>query len=64
MKAIIGTTAAFLIALITYGQDPHFSQYDATPLIVNPANAGLKHDLRAVVNYRNQWPQFSQSCAP
>lgn len=54
MKLLIGTTA-FLIALAAYGQDPHFSQYEATPLIVNPANTGLKHDLRAVVNYRNQW---------
>lgn len=55
MKLLIGTIAIVLVALKAFGQDPHFSQYEATPLIVNPANAGLKHDLRAVVNYRNQW---------
>jgi type IX secretion system PorP/SprF family membrane protein len=54
MKVLIASTA-FFMTLAVYGQDPHFSQYEATPLIVNPANAGLKHDLRAVVNYRNQW---------
>ena len=55
MKTIIGTTIAFLTACAAFAQDPHFSQYESTPLLVNPANTGLKHDLRAVVNYRNQW---------
>ncbi|MDG1331737.1 MAG: PorP/SprF family type IX secretion system membrane protein [Crocinitomicaceae bacterium] len=55
MKSLIGTIALVFMALEAFGQDPHFSQYEVTPLIVNPANAGLKHDLRAVVNYKNQW---------
>jgi len=55
MKLLTGCILTFLIINTTFAQDPHFSQYEATPLIVNPANAGLKHDLRAVVNYRNQW---------
>lgn len=55
MKLFIITTISVLTAFSALSQDSHFSQYGETPLIVNPANAGLKHDLRAVVNYRNQW---------
>lgn len=42
-------------ALVSIGQDVHFSQYHATPLLVNPAYAGLLHDMQGVVNYRNQY---------
>ena len=40
---------------IGFGQDIHFSQYQENPLLMNPANAGLNKDLRAIINYRNQW---------
>ena len=40
---------------LSFGQDIHFSQYQENPLLVNPANAGLNKDLRAIINYRNQW---------
>ena len=44
------------ISLITVkAQDPHFSQYRMTPLMVNPGYTGLNYNLRAVVNYREQW---------
>jgi type IX secretion system PorP/SprF family membrane protein len=36
-------------------QDIHFSQFDETPLQLNPANAGAHHDVCAIVNYKNQW---------
>jgi type IX secretion system PorP/SprF family membrane protein len=41
-------------------QDPHFSQFFASPLTLNPALTG-KFDgtLRAAGNYRNQWPAFN-----
>ena len=40
----------------SYAQDMHFSQYFASPLNLNPAFAGLSvGNLRANVNYRNQW---------
>lgn len=36
--------------------DPHFSQYYAFPLWLNPALTGVVDgDYRATVNYRNQW---------
>ncbi len=41
-------------------QDPHFSQFFASPLTLNPALTG-KFDgtLRVAGNYRNQWPAFN-----
>lgn len=36
-------------------QDIHFSQFDETPLLLNPANAGAHHDVCIVANYKNQW---------
>lgn len=36
-------------------QDIHFSQFDETPLQLNPANAGVKHDVEIITNYKNQW---------
>nr|MDQ6904192.1 PorP/SprF family type IX secretion system membrane protein [Bacteroidota bacterium] len=41
-------------------QDPHFSQFFASPLTLNPALTG-KFDgtVRVAGNYRNQWPAFN-----
>ena len=43
-------------------QDPHFSQFFASPLTLNPALTG-KFDgtLRATGNYRNQWPTINRA---
>ena len=38
------------------GQDPHFSQFYANPLYLNPAFAGVKQCPKVNVNYRNQYP--------
>lgn len=40
----------------TFAQDPHFSQYFASPLIVNPASTGFfDGDYRIATNIRQQW---------
>jgi type IX secretion system PorP/SprF family membrane protein len=39
----------------SYSQDIHYSQFWMSPLLQNPAFAGLNHDLQAIVNYKNQW---------
>ncbi|MFH1004633.1 MAG: PorP/SprF family type IX secretion system membrane protein [Bacteroidota bacterium] len=51
-----------IILLIVFGgvmkvqsQDIHFSQFWMAPLLQNPALAGANYDLRAIVNYKNQW---------
>jgi len=41
---------------VALAQDPHFSQFYASPLTLNPANTGLfAGDVRVATNYRNQW---------
>jgi type IX secretion system PorP/SprF family membrane protein len=54
MMALPGKTAA---------QDAQLSQYDAVPVIFNPANTGmLKYtDLRISALYRSQWSSLSTS---
>ena len=37
-------------------QDPHFSQFFANPLYLNPAYAGSVVCPRIVANFRHQWP--------
>ena len=49
-----------LAAFFVNAQDPHFSQFFASPLTLNPALTG-KFDgtVRIAGNYRNQWPAFN-----
>ena len=41
-----------------FGQDPHFSQFYANPLYLNPAFAGTANCPRFSINFRDQWPSF------
>ncbi|MGZ4033459.1 MAG: PorP/SprF family type IX secretion system membrane protein [Bacteroidia bacterium] len=43
------------ISASSFAQDIHFSQFDETSLQLNPADAGVQHDVRVVTNYKNQW---------
>lgn len=38
-----------------YAQDIHFSQYNETPVVINPALSSTAYDTRVIANYRNQW---------
>lgn len=41
------------------GQDPHFSQFNASPFVLNPALTGaINGESRIIANYRNQWRQL------
>ncbi len=56
MKAIKLITLCIFIGKIGFSQqDIHFSQFFNAPIVYNPAQAGLRGDLRAIANYRNQW---------
>jgi type IX secretion system PorP/SprF family membrane protein len=46
---------AVLGAVTLSAQDIHFSQTTETPLLINPSQAGLGNDVRAHVNYKDQW---------
>lgn len=53
---VIALSFLMLVASASYGQDPQFSQFYASPLYLNPAFAGSTDEARAGMNYRNQWP--------
>lgn len=61
MKKPAAILSIFLcFSLLGKTQDPHFSQFFASPLTLNPAFTG-KFDgtVRVAGNYRNQWPAFN-----
>lgn len=47
--------SCLLQTISVFSQDIHFARFWMTPLLVNPAQAGAEHDVRAIINYRNQW---------
>ncbi len=56
---IIGLILWFSLMWVQYAkaQDPHFSQFFASPLTLNPALTGkFDGQVRVAGNYRNQWP--------
>ncbi|MBL6449489.1 type IX secretion system membrane protein PorP/SprF [Fulvivirga sp. 29W222] len=59
MKKRILVILLMFLAIKVVGQDPHFSQYYAAPMYLNPAFAGTGSDHRFIANYRNQWPNLS-----
>lgn len=51
-----GLCALMLLSVRSWAQDPHFTQYYANPLYLNPAFAGSERCPRFNLNYRNQYP--------
>jgi type IX secretion system PorP/SprF family membrane protein len=62
MKKILLTLLSSLVIKMLCAQDPHFSQFYASPLTLNPALTG-KFDgtFRLAANYRNQWPTINNA---
>ena len=57
-------SALFLLCMIggAHAQDPHFSQFFASPLTLNPALTGrFDGNFRVAGNYRNQWPTINNA---
>lgn len=46
---------ALFINVSAKAQDIHFSQFDETPVQLNPANCGVHHEIQVIANYKNQW---------
>lgn len=55
-RRIIFTIIVAVACLGSDAQDPHFSQYFASPVTLNPANVGaFNGTMRLSANYRSQW---------
>lgn len=55
IKKNVALSLVLLVSSFCIAQDIHFSQFDETPLLLNPANAGVPHEVRAIANYKSQW---------
>ena len=55
MKKIAIILTVLIFANRAYSQDLHFSQYNQTPSLVNPALTGALAVFRASVIYKDQW---------
>ena len=50
------------ISVVGFAQDPHFSQFFASPLTLNPALTGkFNGSYRIAGNHRNQWPSINNA---
>lgn len=55
-QLFFGIALFYGISLLISAQDIHFTQIQASPLQINPANTGITFaNFRLVNNYRNQW---------
>lgn len=62
MRKLFVIISLFILTIKSYAQDPHFSQFFASPLTLNPAFTGkFDGDLRVTGNYRNQWPTINRA---
>ncbi|MBL7862724.1 MAG: type IX secretion system membrane protein PorP/SprF [Cyclobacteriaceae bacterium] len=61
MKKIIILCMLLTIQKVQAQMDPLQAQYVNTPMVINPAYAGLTRDLNLAVDYRKQWAGFDGS---
>ncbi|MGK0390033.1 MAG: type IX secretion system PorP/SprF family membrane protein [Maribacter sp.] len=56
IRAFIFTFAALLFSSVTFAQDSHYTQYNLSPLTLNPSLTGsFEGTFRVGVLYRDQW---------
>lgn len=62
-KIVFTSFLLFTFILRANAQDPHYSQFDASPLMLNPAFTGMidQGELRAVTQYRRQWASVNSN---
>lgn len=64
LNRLISSAALLLLTSIAnplFAQDPHFSQFYANPVFLNPALTGSTECGRINLNYRNQWPSLGNA---
>ena len=62
MRKLVLFICTLLLVILVKAQDPHFSQFFASPLTLNPAFTG-KFDgtWRVAANHRDQWPSIPKA---
>jgi len=61
-KLVCAVCICVSLSVTVSAQDPHFSQFFASPLTLNPALTGkFSGTYRVAGNYRNQWPEISNA---
>jgi type IX secretion system PorP/SprF family membrane protein len=62
MRRFLSTLIIIALAFNAQAQDPHFSQFFASPLTLNPAFTGkFDGQWRLAVNHRDQWPSIPKA---
>lgn len=62
MRKLVVLPFALLLCLFLQAQDPHFSQFFASPLTLNPAFTGkFDGQFRLAANHRDQWPSIPKA---
>lgn len=62
MRKSVVIICALFFAFSANAQDPHFSQFFASPLTLNPAFTGKFNGLwRLAANHRDQWPSIPKA---
>ena len=62
MRRFFLLTVCVVLVSFCHAQDPHFSQFFASPLTLNPAFTGkFDGQVRVAGNYRNQWPTINKA---
>lgn len=62
MRKLIVVASTLLLSVMAHAQDPHFSQFFASPLTLNPAFTGKFNGLwRLAANHRDQWPSIPKA---
>lgn len=62
MRKILVVAVLVMITGFLKAQDPHFSQFFASPLTLNPAFTGkFDGQWRLAVNHRDQWPSIPKA---
>ena len=62
MRKLLVFICALLPSLMANAQDPHFSQFFASPLTLNPAFTGkFSGSWRLAANHRDQWPSIPKA---
>lgn len=62
MKQFLTIILFLILGNTAIAQDPHFSQFFASPLTLNPAFTGkFNGNYRLSANYRNQWPTINNA---